>query len=77
MSGRRSALAAPNVLLAAEEFLTHLVVEKGRAANSIASYRHDLAVYTEFLEARGLQLEDVTADAASDYLAYLARHGAR
>jgi integrase/recombinase XerD len=45
---------------AAEEFLTWLVVEKGRAPNTIAGYRHDIARYCEFLGERGRSLEDAT-----------------
>jgi integrase/recombinase XerD len=45
---------------AAEEFLTWLVVEKGRAPNTISSYRHDLTRYCEFLDERGRTLDDAT-----------------
>ena len=33
-----------------EEFLTHLAIEKGRSANTLTAYRHDLRRYTEFLD---------------------------
>ena len=45
---------------AAEEYLTWLVVEKGRAPNTIAGYRHDLGQYCEFLDERGRTIDDAT-----------------
>ncbi len=59
----------------AEEFLAYLAVERGRAASSVAAYRRDLATYEEFLSARKLSLEQVTAPVVQDYLAVLAASG--
>ena len=42
--------------LEVEEFLSWLVTERGRAANTIAAYRRDLTAYTRWLSAHG---EDV------------------
>ena len=39
-----------------EELLSWLAVEKGRAANTLAAYRRDLAAYEEFLRGRGMAL---------------------
>lgn len=58
-----------------EEFLTYLAIERGRAANSIASYRHDLCAYEEFLENRGVTLEAVTPSLVEEYLASLRAAG--
>ncbi|MGY1637023.1 site-specific tyrosine recombinase XerD [Geodermatophilus sp. SYSU D00742] len=50
-------------------YLDHLTVERGLAANTIASYRRDLRRYTEFLEAAGVHgLAEV---AESDVAAFL------
>ncbi len=59
----------------AEEFLSFLLVEKGRAANSITAYRHDLSGYEEFLSARRLAPGDVTESVVVDYLAFLEAQG--
>jgi integrase/recombinase XerD len=59
----------------AEEFLSYLAVEKGRAPNSIAAYRRDLRSYEEFLGARGVTLEEVGPALLEDYLAFLAASG--
>lgn len=34
-----------------EEFLTHLAIEKGRSANTLTAYRHDLRRYVGYLDA--------------------------
>ena len=60
---------------AAEEYLTWLVVEKGRAPNTIAGYRHDLAQYCEFLEERGRTLDDATEHDVIDLVHSLRNHG--
>jgi len=43
-----------------EEFLSWMVAEKGRAANTIAAYRRDLGSYAEWLAERGVTVLDVT-----------------
>ncbi|HVB04753.1 MAG TPA: tyrosine recombinase [Acidimicrobiales bacterium] len=59
----------------AEEYLSYLAVERGRAPNTIAAYRRDLAGYEEFLSGRGLALAAVTPAVLDDYLAFLATTG--
>ena len=61
----------------AEEFLSYLAVEKGRSPNSVAAYRHDLAGYEGFLEARGIQLGAVTEQLLVDYGRLLELQGLR
>ena len=39
--------------LEAEEFLSWLAVERGRAANTLAAYRRDLVAYERFLRTSG------------------------
>jgi integrase/recombinase XerD len=46
--------------LAVEEFLAWLGAERGRSANTLAAYRRDLAAYTEWLAAVGIDLDTVT-----------------
>jgi len=49
--------------LEAEDFLSWLLSERGRAANTLAAYRRDLTAYAGWLAARDLTLETVsTAD---------------
>jgi integrase/recombinase XerD len=59
----------------AEEYLSWLAVEKGRATNTVAAYRRDLIAYEEFLHGRGLLLAQVTEPVVEDYVAYLRAAG--
>jgi integrase/recombinase XerD len=43
-----------------EEFLSWLLSERGRAANTLAAYRRDLTAYSEWLRERSLTLATVT-----------------
>ena len=53
-------------------YLDHLAVERGVAANTLASYRRDLGRYLDFLGARGItQVTDIDAATISAFLAYL------
>jgi integrase/recombinase XerD len=52
-----------------EEFLSWLLSERGRAANTLAAYRRDLAAYAAWLHERGLAIESVTT---ADLLALVA-----
>jgi integrase/recombinase XerD len=45
--------------LEVEEFLSWMVAEKGRAANTVAAYRRDLTAYCAWLERRGVTPLDV------------------
>jgi integrase/recombinase XerD len=61
--------------LEVEDFLTHLAVEKGRSANTLAAYRRDLRRYLGFLDGRGERLDDVTTDGVVAYVQALRRDG--
>lgn len=58
-----------------EEFLSYLAIERGRAKNSIISYRHDLASYEEFLNMRGIAISSVTGADVENYLGFLRASG--
>jgi integrase/recombinase XerD len=52
-------------------FLTHVRVEKGLSANTVAAYRRDLLKFEAFAKKRKLSLEDVRRDDLVDFLSSL------
>jgi integrase/recombinase XerD len=60
--------------VAVEDYLVHLAVERGLAANTLAAYRRDLADYTAFLDGRGVSARAATG---ADVVAYLSATTAR
>ncbi|HEY1106878.1 MAG TPA: site-specific tyrosine recombinase XerD [Agromyces sp.] len=53
-------------------YLRHLAVERGLSRNTTASYRRDLAIYADWLEARGPgELDRVAERDLSDFVRYL------
>jgi integrase/recombinase XerD len=54
-------------------FLTHVKVEKGLSANTVAAYQRDLAKFNVFAQKRKLTLESITRDDLVDFLAGLYR----
>ncbi|GAA1347451.1 site-specific tyrosine recombinase XerD [Falsarthrobacter nasiphocae] len=68
-TGPDPAAAPPTPLrAAADEYLRHLALERGLAANTIASYGRDLARYERFLAVRGIDRPgNVTANLVSDF----------
>jgi integrase/recombinase XerD len=57
---------------AARGWLNHLDVERGVAANTLKSYRRDLARYAAYLAARGVEVPTAITEAhVSDFLATL------
>ncbi len=56
----------------AEEFLSYLSVERGRAPASISAYRRDLGAYEQFLADRGMALAHVDSGVVEAYVALLA-----
>lgn len=53
----------------AEEFLSWLAVEQGRARNTLSAYRRDLAAYERFLSETHRRLEDADMAAVEEHLA--------
>ena len=65
-------MAAPAVLSRdAEEFLSYLAVERGRASASISAYRRDLVAYEGFLAGRSVSLAQADAGVVEAYVALL------
>jgi integrase/recombinase XerD len=54
-------------------FLTHVRVEKGLSANTVAAYQRDLAKFNVFVQKRKLTVESVSRDDLVDFLAGLYR----
>jgi integrase/recombinase XerD len=54
--------------LDAEEFLTHLSVERGRAANTLSAYRRDLVDYVRWVDECGGDLASVTTADLDGYV---------
>ena len=52
-------------------FLTHVRVEKGLSANTVAAYRRDLLKFEDFAKKRKLSLEAVRRDDLVDFLSSL------
>ena len=63
------AVVAAELPIEVEEFLAWLVAERGRAPNTIAAYRRDLAGYTRWLAAHGTDLGTVDTAAIVDFVA--------
>ena len=59
----------------AEEYLSWLAVERGRARNTLASYRRDLVAYEASLAADGRGLSDARPEDVADHLAALRAGG--
>ncbi|MDO5740908.1 MAG: site-specific tyrosine recombinase XerD [Ornithinimicrobium sp.] len=60
---------------AADGWLDHLRVERGRSEHTLSAYRRDLARYLDFLASQGVgSPEDVREQQVSDFLVHL-RHG--
>jgi integrase/recombinase XerD len=70
-------IAQPDTLpLEVEEFLSWLVTERGRSANTIAAYRRDLVAYTRWLGDHGEHLLSVDTAALVDFVAARRASGA-
>ncbi len=58
-----------------EEFLTWLVAERGRSANTLAAYRRDLVSYCAWLEESGRTLDSVQSADLDAYVGVLRERG--
>ena len=58
----------PPLPIEVEEFLSWLVAEKGRSANTLAAYRRDLSAYCDWLAGRGLTPLDVARTDIVDFV---------
>ncbi|TFV85869.1 site-specific tyrosine recombinase XerD [Blastococcus sp. CT_GayMR16] len=64
--------AGPDPARVVSGYLDHLTVERGLAANTIASYRRDLRRYTEYLAAAGVRgMREVAESDVSGFLTAL------
>jgi integrase/recombinase XerD len=53
-----------------DDYLQHVVVEKGLSANTVEAYQRDLARFTEFLQGAGVdRLDQVTPATLGDFVA--------
>ena len=59
-----------------EKFLGWLTVERGRSANTVASYRRDLIAVDSWLGERGTTLVDATEELLADHVAKMLEGGA-
>lgn len=58
-----------------EQFLTWLRVERGRAVNTVSSYRRDLGMAAEWLGRKGVSLEEACNDDLSGFIRHLQASG--
>ncbi len=59
------------------DLLTWLRVERGRSANTLAAYRHDLRTYVDWLDDRGVAVGAVGEADLAAYVGHLAGEGRR
>lgn len=59
----------------AEEYLSWLAVERGRARNTLAAYRRDVAAYESSLAARGRSVLDAEPEDVERHVARLSQEG--
>jgi integrase/recombinase XerD len=69
-------MARPPLPIEVEEFLSWMVAEKGRSANTIAAYRRDLAGYCSWLSAHGATVLDVRHQQLVEFVGERRRSGA-
>ena len=69
-------MARPPLPIEVEEFLSWMVAEKGRSANTLAAYRRDLGAYCEWLTANDTTVLDVGHRQLVDFVGHRRASGA-
>jgi len=54
-----------------EDYLRHLAVERGRARNTLVSYRRDLRIYQDWLSSTGWSFDAIGEQQLTDFVRYL------
>ncbi len=63
-----------NLDIQVEQYLNHLIVERGLSANTLAAYRRDLTKYTDFCHAVGItKAQDISGETVTQFAASLAK----
>ena len=63
-----------NLDIQVEQYLNHLIVERGLSANTLAAYRRDLTKYTDFCHAAGItKAQDISGETVTQFAASLAK----
>ena len=70
-----AAVAPVELPVASEAFLTHLVVEKGRAPLTLDAYRRDLRRWVAFLDVRGADVLTASPQDVTDFATSLRAEG--
>lgn len=61
-----------NIEAAVDSYLRHVSIERGLAANTVAAYRRDLVIYSDWLSVAGLDdLRTVTSAHISEFVRFL------
>ena len=56
-----------NLDMQVEQYLNHLIVERGLSANTLAAYRRDLTKYTDFCHAAGItKAQDISGETVTN-----------
>ena len=66
---------ASNFPICFEEYLVWLATSKGRAENTIKSYRRDLTEFSNWIDKRGIKIETVTPQIVDRWLIALSEKG--
>ena len=59
-----------------EEFLSWMASERGRSKNTLTAYRRDLAMYSEWLDEQGIDVQTVRREQLDTYVNHRRAGGA-